>query len=139
MVPGWQALPNRLEHLVADHLGPAQPLEDCLVLRRIDEIVDLVPVRLEVVKFLGWFGFPEVGLRRLEFAFVIKLLPHARRRGLKHVVNILPVNQVRHVLPDVNVALVAHGADQVVTLIHAATEAKQIRLGRRGERVSSWP
>ena len=40
----------------------------------------------------------------------------------------LAVDFVRHVVADVNVTLVANSADHVVTLIHAAAKAVDVRL-----------
>ena len=59
---------------------------------------------------------------------MIQVVPYLRGRGLEHVRDILPVNFVRHVVANVDVALITHHAHHVIALIHAPTESVDVRL-----------
>ncbi len=121
-------------------MRPAQTPQGVAVLLRFREVVHLVAVVLQVVKFLPRLGLPKLGLRFVELAGVVHVMPDARGRGLEHVRDELAINFVRHVVADVNVAPVEYRAHHVVTLVHAPAEAKAVLLRRSGvfahERVS---
>ena len=51
---------------------------------------------------------------------------------LEHVGDILPVNFVRHVVADIDVALITHHTHHVIALVHAAAKAVDVGLLRRG-------
>ena len=80
---------------------------------------------LEVVQLLGRLRLPEGVLGRRQLPLVVEPLPDLRGRRLEHVVDVLAVDEVRHVVADVDVAAVGRGADEVVALVHPAAEAEE--------------
>ena len=63
---------------------------------------------------------------------MIQVMPGARGGRGEHVANVLAVNFMRHVIADVDVALVAHHTHHVVPFIHTTAEAVVERLLGRG-------
>ena len=98
--------------------------------RRRGEVVDFVGIGLQIVEFLASLCVPKDVLGRRQFAFVVELFPHPRRRCLEHVIDVLSVNFVRHVIAEVNVATVGDAAHEVVALVHASAETVDERLRR---------
>ena len=96
------------------------------------KVVYLIGIGLQIIQFLGRFGFPKTSLDGVEFAGVIQVMPGARGGRGEHVVDVLAVYFMRHVIADVDVAFVAYHADHVVLFIHATAEAVVERLLRRG-------
>src|SRR5437660_2859562 len=74
-----------------------QPGLELLMRPRRGEVVDFVGIGLQVVEFLGRLGVTEDVLGGRQFAFVMELFPHSRRRCLEHVIDVLSVNFVRHI------------------------------------------
>src|SRR5712692_2404174 len=86
--------------------GLAKPLQSIQRFPRgwwKNEVLCFIGIVLQIVKFLGGAASPEHALRRVQFAFVKELLPHLCRLGLKHVIDMLPRGQVRHVVAQVDV------------------------------------
>ena len=96
------------------------------------EVVYLIRIGLQIIQFLGRFGFPKTPLGGVEFAGVIQVMPGACGGRGEHVANVLAVNFMRHVIADVDVALVAHHTHHVVPFIHTTAEAVVERLLGRG-------
>ena len=79
----------------------------------------------------GGCGSQKASWAAFSLPLVVEPLPDARRRRLEHVGDVLAVDQVRHVIAEVDVAGRRYAADQVVALVHPAAEAVDERLRRR--------
>jgi Mg-chelatase subunit ChlD len=76
-IPGWQALPNRLEHLVADHLGPVQPVQPLTVDTRLPSYLDLIagsvaPAAEVTGTAITWRGLAAVPGQHLSVQFAAR-------------------------------------------------------------------
>ena len=111
-------------------MGAPQFGENGGVLSRIDEVVHLVTVALQIVELLGRLFLPEVRLRLVQLAFIEQAPPNPRRRGLEHVVDVLTVDPVRQVLPQVDMTTVRDRSHEIDALIHATAEAKIVFASR---------
>ena len=67
-------------------------------------------------------------LHGCQFALVVEFAPDASRGCLEKILDLLSENLVRHVVTIVDVALIAHAADEVITLVHTTTEAVEVGL-----------
>ena len=135
------ALVNRILWQKAEVTDRQRPLSACrpqaleilAVLGTGSQVLRLVGVPLQIVELFGGLGLPEVRPGPLELARVVKAVPHGGGRGLEHVLDVLPVDAVRHEVADVHEAAVGHAANHVVAFVHPAAKAVDIRLGRRFE------
>ncbi len=113
------------------------------MLERLCEVVNFVRVSVQVVEFFRWLALPEFALSFIQLPGVEHLFPDTRRRRLKHVLDVLPVNLVRHVLTQIDIPPVGHRTQQVITFVHAASETVDKRLRASvvlpGKRVSLHP
>ena len=112
-------------------MGLPETVENGTVRGRGREILDFIGIILQIVEFFNGLGLPEKGLRSFQLALIIELLPNPCGRCLKHVLDVLSVNPVRHVVTYVDVALVANRANQIVALIHAPAETILVAHRRR--------
>lgn len=118
----------------------AETVEGRAVRRVVDEVDDLVGIGVEVVQLLGRLGTPEPVLDVVERSLEVELLPPPVAGLLgEHERDVLAPRQVRHVVADVAVALVASGPDEVDGLVHAVSVAERDATGRArgpGERAA---
>ena len=104
----------------------AQRFECGAMRRRSREIVHLVAILTEIVKFFRRLGLPKMTLGRIQFPFVEKSLPHLCRRCLEHGGDMLAIDAMGHVVSDIDVATVGEGPHEVVALVHSAPKTKVV-------------
>ena len=83
--------------------------------------MNLIAILLEIEQLFGELLFPEMTLHGCQFALVVEFAPDASRGCLEKILDLLSENLVRHVVTIVDVALIAHAADEVITLVHTTT------------------
>ena len=96
--------------------------------RFISEIVDLMRILGEIIKFLHVFGFPKLGLGLVESSFGIGSIPIFGCRGLEHVGQVDALRSEWEKVSDVEVAMIANRSRTIDSLIHPVAKSNERRV-----------
>ena len=113
-------------------MGVAQALQDFLVSLGVGKILEILRVDLAIVQFLnGPCGTGEMPLSRGHFFGISEAIKLVANLAAIRPNGRLVVAEVRHVVTDVKVPAVAHGAGEVAHFVHAIAVAVRV-AARRG-------
>ena len=113
-------------------MGVAQALQDFLVSLGVGNILEILRVGLAIVQFLnGPFGAGEMPLSRGHFFGISEAIKLVANLAAIRPDGGLVVAEVRHVVADVKVSVVAHGAGEVAHFVHAIAVPVNV-AARRG-------
>src|SRR5258708_4807845 len=102
------------------------------MLRLRCQIAHLVAIGSKIVQFLNWLRLPEGALYGVQLALIVELLPNRGSRRLEHIVDVLTIDPIRHEIPHIDIPLVSHGPNHVISLVHPPAESVDERLRRPG-------